>query len=160
MREKKEKMTVPCEPGVLFMKEALKQARLAFEKDEVPIGAVITRQNKIIARSYNQVELLKDPTAHAEMLVITMACEALQSKWLEECALYVTIEPCTMCAGALVLARIKQVVFGASDPKTGAFGSRANINSLKLNHKIEVKKGVMEEECSSIIHEFFRHRCR
>ena len=141
-----------------FMEEALKQARIAFQKDEVPVGAVITYQNRIIARSYNQVELLKDPTAHAEMLVITMACEALQSKWLEAGTLYVTIEPCAMCAGALILSRIKRVVFGAVDPKTGAFGSKVDINSLKLNHKIEVEKGMMEEECSSLIHEFFEKK--
>ena len=87
-----------------------------------------------------------------------MACEALQSKWLQECTLYVTIEPCVMCAGALILSRIKRVVFGSADPKTGAFGSKVDVNSLKLNHTIEVEKGVMEEECTTIIQEFFQKK--
>lgn len=139
-----------------FMQEALKQARIAFEKDEVPVGAILVCDNKIIARSHNQVEMLNDPTAHAEMIAITMGTNHKKTKWLEDCSLYVTIEPCSMCAGALVLSRIKQVIFGTSDPKTGAFGSKLDINRLGLNHTIEVKKGVCEEECSGIISEFFR----
>ena len=103
-----------------FMKEALKQAKMAFNLDEVPIGAVIVHQNKIIARAHNQVEMLKDPTAHAEMLVLTEACNFLQNKWLLDCDIYVTIEPCSMCAGALVLSRIKRIIYGADDPKAGA----------------------------------------
>src|ERR1700684_2191641 len=111
----------------IFMKEALRQAQKAAQEDEVPVGAVIVFNKKIIARSHNQIELLKDPTAHAEMIAITQATNYLSSKWLQECSLYVTIEPCSMCAGALVLARIARVCFGAQDPKTGACGSVINI---------------------------------
>jgi tRNA(adenine34) deaminase len=106
-----------------MMHEALKEARKAFARDEVPVGAVIVHGRDIIARAHNQVELLKDPTAHAEMIAITQATNFLGSKWLQDCTLYVTIEPCSMCAGALVLARLKKVFFGAKDPKTGACGS-------------------------------------
>lgn len=141
------------------MQEALKQAKIAAFKDEVPIGAVVTLQNKIIARAYNQVEMLKDPTAHAEMLAITQATNYLSSKWLRECSLYVTIEPCSMCAGAAVLARVKRVCFGASDPKTGACGSIVNIaNHKKLNHRLEIKKGILKEECGALLSEFFRKK--
>lgn len=143
---------------IIFIKEALKQANIALEKDEVPIGALVTYQDRIIARSYNQVELLKDATAHAEMLVITMAAGYLKSKWLSECTLYVTIEPCLMCAGALILSRIKEVVFGASDPKAGAFGSKLDINKLKLNHKIKVRRNVLEKECAQVIKDFFKQK--
>ena len=112
-------------PDELFMSEAIKQAKKAASQEEVPVGAVIVRQGKIIARAYNQIEMLKDPTAHAEMIAITEAASFLQSKWLNECRIYVTIEPCSMCAGALVLARIKEIIYGAEDPKTGACGSVA-----------------------------------
>ena len=144
---------------IYYMREALKEARKAFEKDDVPIGAVIVREGRIIARAHNQVELLKDPTAHAEMIAITQAAAVLGSKWLVDCAIYVTIEPCSMCAGALVLSRIKNIFFGAKDPKTGACGSIANIvNHKKLNHRIKVKKGVLREECSALLSEFFRKK--
>ena len=142
-----------------YMREALKEARKAFEKDEVPVGAVIVNDGKIIARAHNQVELLKDPTAHAEMIAITQACASLGSKWLAECAIYVTIEPCSMCAGALVLSRIKSIFFGAKDPKTGACGSVVNIvNHKKLNHRIKVKKGVLQKECGALLSEFFKRK--
>ena len=140
----------------LHMQRALLQARRALEEDEVPVGAVIIYKNNIIAKSYNHVEKLKDPTAHAEMLAITQAASFLKSKWLTDCVMYVTIEPCAMCAGALVLSRIKKVVFGVADPKTGAFGSKLDINSLGLNHQIKVKKGVLCDECSAIIKAFFK----
>lgn len=140
------------------MQQAIKQAEMALSNDEVPIGAVVVYEGKIIARGYNQVELLSDPTAHAEMIAITSAVEYLKSKWLYDCTVYVTIEPCTMCAGALILSRVKQVVFGANDFKTGAFGSRIDINSLKLNHKIKVKQGVLEQECSNLIQGFFKEK--
>ncbi len=144
-----------------MMQEAIKEARIAFEKDEVPIGCVITHKNKIISRSHNQVELLHDPTAHAEMIAITQATNFLNSKWLQDCSLYVTIEPCSMCAGALVLARIKNIYFGAKDPKTGACGSVINIaNNKKLNHRIKVKSGILEEECAGLLKEFFRKKRR
>jgi len=141
------------------MFEALKEARKALEKDEVPVGAVVVHKDKIIARGHNQVEALKDPTAHAEMLALTSATNYLGSKWLSGCSLYVTIEPCSMCAGALVLSRIKNLYFGANDPKTGACGSVINIvNSNKLNHRIKVKKGILKEECGSLLTEFFRKK--
>ena len=141
-----------------FMRLALQQADYAFREDEVPVGAVIVYQDKIIAKSYNRIEKLKDPTAHAEMLAVTAAASYLKSKWLKKCSIYVTIEPCSMCAGALVLARIDKVFFGACDPKTGAFGSKLDINTLKLNHKIKVKKGILEKECSQILKEFFKNK--
>ncbi len=139
------------------MQEAVKQAKIAASKDEVPVGAVITLKNKIIARAHNQVEMLKDPTAHAEMLAVTQATNFLSSKWLQECCLYVTIEPCCMCAGALVLARVKRICFGASDPKTGACGSIVNIaRHKKLNHRIEVKKDILKDECAQLLSDFFK----
>jgi tRNA(adenine34) deaminase len=141
------------------MQEALKEAQKAFGEDEVPVGAVVVYQNKIIARGYNQVERLKDPTAHAEMLALTAACNYLNTKWLNGASLYVTIEPCSMCAGALVLARIKDLYFGAQDPKTGACGSVINIvTHKKLNHHIKVTKGILAEECSSLLKEFFKKK--
>ncbi len=141
------------------MQEALKEARKAFEKDEVPVGAVVVYKDRIIARGYNQVESLKDPTAHAEMLTLTSATNYLGSKWLSGCCLYVTIEPCSMCAGASVLARIKNLYYGAKDPKTGACGSVVNIiNHKKLNHRIKVKGGILEKECSSLLTEFFSRK--
>ncbi|MFH1191467.1 MAG: tRNA adenosine(34) deaminase TadA [Candidatus Omnitrophota bacterium] len=142
-----------------YMQEALKEAQKAFEEDEVPIGAVVVHQGKIIARGYNQVERLKDPTAHAEIIAITSAANYLETKWLNQASLYVTIEPCSMCAGALVLARIKNLYFGASDPKTGACGSVVNItNHKKLNHRIKVSKGIFKEECAALLKEFFKKK--
>lgn len=144
---------------ILFMNEALKQAKDAFSKDEVPVGAVVVHDGKVIARAHNQVELLKDPTAHAEMLAITQATNYLGAKWLNDCSIYVTIEPCSMCAGALVLARIKKLFFGAEDPKAGACGSIIDItNNKKLNHRITVKKGIQEKECSLLLTEFFKRK--
>ena len=142
-----------------FMQEAIKEAQKALEKDEVPIGGVVVYKNKIIARAHNQVETLKDPTAHAEMIVLTQACSYLSNKWLSGCTLYVTIEPCSMCAGALVLSRIEKVVFGAADPKAGACGSVINItNNKDLNHRIKIERGLLEKECSLILKEFFRKK--
>jgi tRNA(adenine34) deaminase len=143
------------------MSEALKEAQRAFAEDEVPVGAVVVYKNKIIARGHNQVERLKDPTAHAEMLALTSAANYLESKWLNGAAVYVTIEPCSMCAGALVLSRVKDLYFGAKDPKTGACGSIANIVShKKLNHRLKVKKGVLEKECATLLQEFFKKKRR
>ena len=142
------------------MMKALQQAEQALGEDEVPVGAVIVYKKKIIAQSNNQIECLKDPTAHAEMVAITQAASFLKSKWLKGCSLYITIEPCSMCAGALVLGRIERIVFGATDPKTGAFGSRLDINSLSLNHKIKVKKGILEKDCAQILKAFFREKRR
>lgn len=142
-----------------YMQEALKEARKAFEEDEVPVGAVVVYKDKIIARGRNQVERLKDPTAHAEMLALTAATNFLGTKWLNQASLYVTIEPCSMCAGALVLARIRNLYFGAPDPKTGACGSVLNIiNHKKLNHRIKAKSGILEQESSLLLKEFFRKK--
>ena len=141
------------------MSQAMKEARQAVAEDEVPVGCVIVYKGKIIARAHNQVEMLKDPTAHAEMLALTSAANYLNAKWLNEASLYVTIEPCSMCVGALVLARIRNLYFGAKDPKAGACGSVINIaNHKKLNHRIKVKKGILEKECGSLLKEFFKNK--
>jgi len=143
----------------LYMKEAIKEAIKAFDKDEVPVGAIIVHKDTIIARAHNQIKMLKDPTAHAEMIAITQAANYLQNERLIDCSIYVTIEPCSMCIGAMVLARIDILIYGASDPKTGACGSVMNIaNHEKLNHRIKVKRGVLEEETSVILKEFFRKK--
>ncbi|MDD5196392.1 MAG: tRNA adenosine(34) deaminase TadA [Candidatus Omnitrophica bacterium] len=142
-----------------YMREALKEAQKALAEDEVPVGAVIVNGGKVIARGHNQVECLKDPTAHAEMLALTSATNFLNTKWLNAAILYVTIEPCSMCAGALVLARIKNICFGAKDPKTGACGSVVNIvNNKRLNHRIKVKSGILEEESAFLLKEFFKKK--
>lgn len=152
---------VPIPPDEMFMREALKQARIAADNDEVPVGAVIVHENKIIARAHNQVETLKDPTAHAEMIAITQASASLESKWLLECALYVTLEPCSMCAGALVLARVRRICFGAADPKTGACGSVLDIVGHEpLNHHPEVRGGILEAECGQLVSGFFERKRR
>ncbi len=143
-----------------YMETALKQAERALEEDEVPVGAVIVYKNQIIAKAYNQVERLKDPTAHAEMIAITQAANFLGSKWIQDATLYVTVEPCSMCAGALVLSRITNIVFGTDDPKTGAFGSKIDINRLGLNHKIRVKKGLLKDECAALLKGFFQGKRR
>jgi tRNA(adenine34) deaminase len=139
-----------------FMREALRQATRAFEAEEVPVGAVIVRDGRIIARAYNQVELLKDATAHAEMLAITQAEEVVGDWRLNDCTLYVTKEPCPMCAGAIVHARLKRVVFGASDVKAGAAGSVMNLLQFpSLNHRSEITSGVREAECRALLQSFF-----
>jgi len=141
------------------MREALKEAQKALVEDEVPVGAVVVHKGKIIARGHNQVERLKDPTAHAEMLALTSAANALGDKWLSEASIYVTIEPCSMCAGALVLSRIRNLIYGAADPRAGACGSVVNIvRHKKLNHRIKVKSGILKEECGSLLISFFRKR--
>jgi tRNA(adenine34) deaminase len=142
-----------------FMREALRQAQKAYEADEVPVGAVVVRAGKIIARAYNQVELLKDATAHAEMLALTQA-EAAMGDWrLTECDLYVTKEPCVMCAGALVHVRIHRVIFGCADPRAGAAGSVINLLQLpSLNHQCDITSGVMQNECAAILQGFFRKK--
>jgi tRNA(adenine34) deaminase len=139
-----------------FMGEALRQATRAYEAEEVPIGAVIARGGRIIARAYNQVELLKDATAHAEMLAITQA-ENFVGDWrLSECTLYVTKEPCPMCAGAIVHVRLARVVFGATDLKGGAGGGVLNLLQMPaLNHRCEVTRGVRDEECRALLQGFF-----
>ncbi len=139
-----------------FMGEALRQAARAYEAEEVPIGAVIAREGRIIARAYNQVELLKDATAHAEMLALTQAEEAVGDWRLTDCTLYVTKEPCPMCAGAIVHTRIVRVVFGVVDPKAGAAGSALNLLQFpSLNHRCEITSGVREAECRQMLQRFF-----
>ncbi|MFZ5802492.1 MAG: tRNA adenosine(34) deaminase TadA [Candidatus Omnitrophota bacterium] len=146
-----------------FMKEALKQAVLALDKNEVPVGAVIVHENKIIARAHNQTEMLRDPTAHAEMIAMTQASEKLSEGKenhrgsLEGCTLYVTLEPCPMCAGAMVWTKIKNLYFGALDPKAGACRSLYQITQDdRLNHRLHVTAGLMAEESRSLLQEFFR----
>jgi tRNA(adenine34) deaminase len=142
-----------------FMHEALRLANKAAAADEVPIGAVIVRAGKIIARAHNQVELLKDATAHAEMLALTQA-EAAVGDWrLTDCDLYVTKEPCAMCAGALVHTRVRRVIFGCADPAAGAAGSLINLLQMPtLNHRCDIAVGVLENECAAILKDFFRQR--
>ena len=139
-----------------FMGEALRQALRAYEAEEVPIGAVVVREGRIIARAFNQVELLKDATAHAEMLAITQAEQAVGDWRLNDCTLYVTKEPCPMCAGAIVHVRFGRVVFGASDPKGGAAGGAMNLLQFpSLNHRCEITASVREDECRKLLQTFF-----
>jgi tRNA(adenine34) deaminase len=142
-----------------FMREALRQAQKANEAGEVPVGAVVVLAGKIIGRAHNQVELLKDATAHAEMLALTQA-EAAVGDWrLTECDLYVTKEPCAMCAGALVHTRIRRVIFGCTDPAAGAAGSVMNLLQMPaLNHRCDIASGVLQDECAEILQDFFRNR--
>lgn len=143
------------------MREALRQARLAFDADEVPVGAVIVRENKIIARAFNQVELLKDATAHAEMLAITQAAHALGDWRLKGATLFVTKEPCPMCAGAITLSRIQRLVFGVRDDRAGGAGSVFSITSATgLNHTVNVVAGIREAEARSLLQEFFCEKRR
>lgn len=147
-----------------FMGEALRQAGRAFQADEVPVGAVVVRAGRIIARAFNQVETLHDATAHAEMLAITQAEEAVGDWRLNDCTIYVTKEPCPMCAGALVHARMGRVVFGAADPKAGAAGGVINLLQFpSFNHRCEITPGVREGECRAMLQSFFleqRERAR
>jgi len=144
-----------------YMEEALKQAQAAYRQDEVPIGAVIVHLGRVIAKAYNQVELLKDPTAHSEMIAITQATSFLSSKWLHDCTLYVTVEPCSMCTGALVLSRIKRICFGAYDDKAGACGSIFSIaDNKQLNHRILVSGGLMSDVCAGLMTAFFEEKRR
>lgn len=142
-----------------FMSEAIRQATKAYAQEEVPVGAVMVRAGKIIARAYNQVEMLKDATAHAEILVISQ-CQQVVDDWrLTECTIYVTKEPCPMCAGAIMLSRIKRVVFGVEDTKAGGAGGALDITALKgLNHTCQVSKGVKAEECRNLLKSFFQEK--
>ena len=142
-----------------FMREALRQALKAGKADEVPVGAVIVRAGKVIARAHNQVELLKDATAHAEMLALTQAEAAVDDWRLIDCDLYVTKEPCAMCAGALVHTRIRRVIFGCADPAAGAAGSVINLLQMPtLNHRCDITAGVLESESGAILKDFFREK--
>ena len=142
-----------------YMQEALREARKAFDEDEVPVGAVIVHNGLIIARAHNQIKLLKDPTAHAEMIAITQAANHLQNERLIGSSIYVTIEPCSMCAGAVVLARIKELFYAADDPKAGACGSVLDVvNNKKLNHRVKIEKGILGQESGALLREFFRKK--
>ena len=146
-------------PHEQYMWLAIEQARIAEENDDVPIGAIIVYKSQIIGKAYNQRELLKDPTAHAEIIALTQAAAFLESWRLNGCTMYVTLEPCPMCAGALVLARMDRLVYGCDDPKTGACKSLYNIvQDERLNHRLEVTSGVLEEQCREQLQGFFARR--
>jgi tRNA(adenine34) deaminase len=140
-----------------FMKEALKEAKKAYNKKEVPVGVVIVKEGKIIARAHNLKEEKKDTTKHAEILAIQKASKKLQSWRLTDCEMYVTLEPCSMCAGALIQSRIKKVYIGTMDYKTGACGSVLNLlTDYPFNHKVECEMGILKEECENLLQEFFK----
>ncbi|MGR3310892.1 MAG: tRNA adenosine(34) deaminase TadA [Candidatus Brocadiales bacterium] len=144
-----------------YMEQALKEAEKALERDEVPVGAVIVHEGRIIARAHNQREMLKDPTAHAEIIAITQAADYLQNWRLTGTTIYVTKEPCAMCAGALVQARVDMLVYGAPDAKGGACQSVVNlVQEPRFNHRLGVISGVLGNECAKILQEFFSERCR
>ena len=143
------------------MRAALREARTAGAADEVPVGCVVVHEGTIVGRGRNQVEGLQDATAHAEILAIGAASNALQSWRLSECTLYVTLEPCAMCAGAMVLARVGRLVYGATDPKAGACGSVLDvIHERRLNHRVEIAPGVLAEECGAVLKTFFARKRR
>jgi tRNA(adenine34) deaminase len=150
-------LEIDTENDATFMSEALRLAKKAFAAEEVPVGAVVIREGRIIARAYNQVELLKDATAHAEMLALTQA-EAAVGDWrLTDCDLYVTKEPCVMCAGAIVHTRIRRVIFGCADVRAGAAGSVMNLlQSPDLNHACEITAGILQSECAQLLQSFFQ----
>lgn len=139
-----------------FMKQAIKEAKKAYEKDEVPVGAVIVRDGKIIARGHNLKETKLNTIKHAEIIAIEKASKKLNSWRLENCDLYVTLEPCAMCAGAIINSRIRKVYIGTDDEKTGACGSVLNLFEYKFNHKVEVEKGILKQECKEILQKFFK----
>ncbi len=142
-----------------FMQAAIEAARIAQDNGDVPIGAVIVHDNQIIAKAYNQREQLADPTAHAEIIALTQAAAAMESRRLHGCIMYVTLEPCPMCAGALVLGQLDRLVYGCDDPKTGACKSLYNIvQDERLNHQLEVTAGVLAKQCSELLQRFFEQR--
>ena len=139
------------------MKEALKEARKAYKKLEVPVGAIIVKDGQIIAKAHNMKETKNDTTKHAEIIAIQRASKKINAWRLENCEMYVTLEPCTMCAGAIINSRIKKVYIGTKDPKTGACGSVLNIfNDYKFNHKVEYEIGLMQQECEKMLKDFFK----
>ena len=147
------------QPDEIFMREALRLAEKARSAKEVPVGAIVVREERIISRGYNQIELLKDATAHAEMLALT-AAEAAVGDWrLTDCDLYITKEPCPMCAGAIVHTRIRRVIFGCPDVRAGAAGTVMNlVDNPSLNHRCQVTSGVLQNECAAILQDFFREK--
>ena len=153
-----EDLIIDLASDAYFMGQALREARKAYAAEEVPIGAVVVREGKVIARGWNQVETLRDATAHAEMLALTAAQNSLEDWRLEKCTLYVTKEPCPMCAGAIVHCRPERVVFGCPDLKTGAAGGWINLleSNPPLNHRCEATGGILEDECVDLLQSFFR----
>lgn len=140
-----------------FMKQAIKQAQKAYEQEEIPVGAVIVKDNKIIARAYNKKEQKQDTTNHAEILAIQKASKKLKTWRLTDCEMYVTLEPCSMCAGALIQARLKKIYIGTMDPKTGSCGSVLNLlKDYTFNHKVEIQTGILQEECEILLKKFFK----
>lgn len=140
-----------------YMKEAIKQAKRAFKQDEVPIGCVIVQDGKIIARAYNKRNMKRNPLAHAEIMAINKAAKVTGDWRLEDCVMYITLEPCQMCAGAIVQARIPKVVIGSMNPKAGCAGSILNLLQVQaFNHQVELVKGVMEKECTGMLQDFFK----
>ena len=147
------------EPERRWMKVALREAERAFETDEVPVGAVVVKDGQLVGRGHNLVETLRDPTAHAEMIAITAACETLGTKMLDGCTLYVTLEPCPMCAGAIVWARLSRLVFGAFDEKAGSASTLYNIpQDERLNHHVEIISGVEADQATALLQAFFQKR--
>jgi tRNA(adenine34) deaminase len=143
----------------LFMRRALREAAKGLKEEEVPVGAVVVREGRVVARAHNRPIHLNDPSAHAEVLALRRAARQVGNYRLTDCTLYVTIEPCAMCAGAIVQGRLRRVVFGASDSKAGACGSALTVlNHPKLNHQVETSGGVMAEDCASLLREFFRRK--
>ena len=142
-----------------YMRQAIQEAEKAFEADEVPVGAILVHNQRIIGRAYNQAKLLKDSTAHAEMIAITQGCESVKSEHLRAATLYVTLEPCPMCVGAMILARIERLVYGAREPKTGACGSMIHLLAdAKWNHRFKIEEGVLEFESAALLQEFFKKK--
>lgn len=141
-----------------FMKVALREAQKAFDKEEIPVGAIIVKDGKIISKAHNKKETSKNATSHAEILAIEKACKKLNSWRLIDCEMYVTLEPCSMCAGALINSRISKIYIGTDDEKTGACGSKLNLlEDFKFNHIVQVEKYILKEECSQILKDFFKY---
>jgi len=156
-KEKKFGILKKEEDDEFYMKLAIQEAKKALKNNDVPIGAIIVNNGEIVSSGYNKVEKKGDSTAHAEMIAIKRAIKSIGYKHLNNCSLYVTLEPCPMCAGAIVLSRLKRLIYGASDPKSGACDSLYSItNDKRLNHRCIIKKGVLEEECSKLLSDFFR----
>ena len=142
---------------IKFMKEALKEAQKSYKKEEIPVGAIIVKDGKIIARGHNLKETKTDPTKHAEIIAIQKACKKLQTWRLTGCTMYVTLEPCSMCAGSIIQSRLDKVVIGTMDEKTGACGSVLNLLAdYKFNHIVQIETGIMQEECKKILQQFFK----
>ena len=152
-------LSLLLEPDRRWMKLALQEAERAFEEKEVPVGAVVVYQGRVVGRGHNMVEQLNDPTAHAEMIAITAACETLGTKFLKECSLYVTLEPCPMCAGAIVWARLQRLVFGCFDEKAGSVSTLFNIpQDRRLNHFVDVVSGVEADRAAALLKDFFSRK--